>query len=285
MLIRRFTHLLMSSIWKRFVLVGLVLGVICSTFAFPIPTDAYSRQSYECHDGSDNGRKRFQTGSGCDYLLRTYGCGDHDDRPGYRESDPMVDNDPVDTFHFCHTTPPPDAGDPPGDKGYEPPYRCRNFEELWSADYEVRLPGGTGRTEMRDFTAARLFIQACYNGQQIYIQGSEGSFNLSNDAQGRGFRPLPQHNETTRIPHGLGPDHKTSSSARVRYSAYFALPNGGLSAAGVSALGFGANAGFRDNGAEVRYAEYAINIDPHGCYVYAGGGSQKKCPHGKYGGN
>lgn len=189
-----------------------------------------------------------------------------------------------DGFEIKHRTriPPQDPGDP-GDKGDAPPYRCRNFEETWQQTYEVRLSGSRRRTSTRDFAETRVFVRACYNGKRIYREGMpETSFRLNEDPSRRGFRPLPSYYETFRIPEGEGEENYSTSSLRVNFNPYFALPNRGLSAAGVSVLGFGINASFRDSGAEVRYAEYAINIDTKGCYIYTGGGNRKKCPHGRY---
>ena len=161
------------------------------------------------------------------------------------------------------------------------PYRCRNFEETWSEDYTIRLPHGAG-TEDLNFSTGRIFLRVCYNGINAYLEGYETRFDLSNDASSRGFRPLRSYDEIFTIPQNSGRDNPTNSSIRIVFRPHFALPRRGLSSAGVSGFGFGVNAGFRDSGAEVRYGEYAINVDTEGCYIHSGGGNQKSCPHGRY---
>ena len=170
----------------------------------------------------------------------------------------------------------------------ELPFRCRNFEETWIEDYVIQLNGGGRQTRVRDFSEAQIWVRACYNGSRVYIEGHRESFQLLDSPQGQGFRPLLQHDRTILTPDGTGAEHASMSSVRVNLLAHFAMPNDGVSFISGSILGTSAGVGFRDNGAEVRYVDYAINIDPHGCYIYTGGGNQeedKKCPYGRYGGN
>ncbi|MEM8531235.1 MAG: hypothetical protein AAGF95_10360 [Chloroflexota bacterium] len=159
-------------------------------------------------------------------------------------------------------------------------YRCRNFEETWTTEYTVR--NSARRTDVRDFSTGRVFLQVCYNGISAYLEGYETSFQLSNDASRRGFRPLVSNYETFITPQNSNRNNLTYSSIRIVFRPYYARPNAGLRSVGVMVPGVSFNAGWNDNGAEVRYTEYAINVDIEGCYIHSGGGDQqKKCPHGR----
>ncbi|NOK60103.1 MAG: hypothetical protein GFH27_549291n296 [Chloroflexi bacterium AL-W] len=199
----------------------------------------------------------------------------------YRDSRVCEGNDSYKIIYYDRL-PPQDPGRP-GNKGNEPSYRCRNFQETWTETFNVRLNGGSGRTRQLDFSETSVSIRVCHNGKNAYWEGYETRFSLTDSASSRGFRPLRSYDEGLIIPVNGGKNNASSASVRMVFRPYIALPNGGLSSVGVSAFGFGVSAGFRDNGAEVRYGEYAMNVDTQGCYLYTGGGNrQKKCPFGKY---
>ncbi|MEM8530991.1 MAG: hypothetical protein AAGF95_09120 [Chloroflexota bacterium] len=313
------------SIGRRFALVGLIFALLSSVLLPPLPVSAattttircnggdvsgyesgsecdYYMQNYDCtHSGvpynnpidtltcdehippdgpgvvtirCDGGDvSGYTPGSECDYYMQNYDC-THSGVPY---------NNPIDTLTCNGDEGPGDEG--PGDKDNDPPERCRNFEETWTQEYEILLNGGGQYTRIKDFSEARVWVRACYNSKYVYIEGYETNYRLFDDPQGRGFRPLPQHYETTLTPNGTGENNASTSSVRVRFQPHFSMPNQGISFITASIMAFGGGAGFRANDAEVRYVNYAINIDPHGCYIHTGGGSEKQCPHGKYGGN